>query len=734
MHLFSNINKMKSQFRTLACLVLLVFTGLVSSAQHSLSITILDSISGEPLAGATALLLKAKTGAAADAFGVLKLENIKSGDEQIRITYIGYTEKILSLNFPNAEKNITVLLAPSSNELEEVTISVSRTNSRIEDSPLKVEVLGKDDMNEENTIKPGNVASILGDISGIQIQQSSATSGNSNVRIQGLDGKYTQILRDGLPLYDGFSGGFGIMQLPPLDLKQIEIIKGSASTLYGGGAISGIINFVSRTPEKEPLSMITINQSTLMETNLNGFYSAKKDKIGLTIFSGVTRQSAVDVDKDGFSDVPELYNLVIHPRIFFYFNPKSTLAVGLSSIIENRQGGDMQVLKHKTDSLHTFFEENLTKRYTADAIFTFTSDQMNVLSIKGSASFFDLATAGNAYWFGGQQLNAFGELSYLIPRKKNELVFGINYQADMFYLNPADAVLFDSYQRQSLGGFIQETYKWKEKFFLEGGCRLDYHNVYGIHVLPSLAGLYKFDSHWYMRLGAGMGYKNPDLFSSSTVETDPSALLPLSNNLKSENSLGGNLEINYTGILFNKVTLLINHAFFYTYVQSPLLANTDTSGFVSYSNADGKIQTRGTDTYIRASFGRWEVYLGYTYTWADQHINAEKKPIYYTPRHRAAATVVYEIEEKWRFGLEGSYNGPQIREDGSKTKDYVFLAAMIEKKFKHLSLVLNGENLFDFRQTRFESIVLPPYSNPTFKTLWAPIDGRVINLSLLIKL
>src|SRR6202008_333350 len=101
---------------------------------------------------------------------------------------------------------------------------------------------------EENTIRPANIASILGDVSGGQIQQSSATSGNSNVRIQGLDGRYTQILRDGMPLYDGFSGGFGILTVPPLDLKQIELIKGSASTLYGGGAIGGLINLVSKRP------------------------------------------------------------------------------------------------------------------------------------------------------------------------------------------------------------------------------------------------------------------------------------------------------------------------------------------------------------------------------------------------------------------------------------------------------------------------------------------------------
>jgi iron complex outermembrane receptor protein/outer membrane receptor for ferrienterochelin and colicins len=92
-------------------------------------------------------------------------------------------------------------------------------------------VLGIEEMNDESTLKPGNIASIIGDMSGIQIQQSSAVSGNSNVRIQGLEGKYTQVLRDGMPLFEGYSGGFGILTIPPLDLRQVELIKGAASTL-----------------------------------------------------------------------------------------------------------------------------------------------------------------------------------------------------------------------------------------------------------------------------------------------------------------------------------------------------------------------------------------------------------------------------------------------------------------------------------------------------------------------
>ncbi|MCH5688458.1 Plug domain-containing protein [Niabella sp. W65] len=134
---------------------------------------------------------------------------------QLYFTALGYKEAQLTITIPYAFDTLTVPLAENEKELEEVTIvASSRNNLHIENSPLKVEVLGREEMEEESVIKPAGIASILGDVSGVQIQQSSAITGNANVRIQGLDGRYTQILKDGMPLYDGFSGGFGILSIP----------------------------------------------------------------------------------------------------------------------------------------------------------------------------------------------------------------------------------------------------------------------------------------------------------------------------------------------------------------------------------------------------------------------------------------------------------------------------------------------------------------------------------------
>lgn len=714
------------------CLVF-IFSVVAFAAfgQSNLNVSVKDSASQEVVIGATVFIQSLKIAASTGADGQATLKDVPDGTHELSISYPGYRTKTLQITTPL--QTLSILLSPDK-EMDEVVVSATRTNSRLDDSPLKVEVLGADDMDEENTIKPGNVASILGDVSGIQIQQSSAVSANSNVRIQGLGGKYTQMTRDGLPLYDGFSGGFGVMQIPPLDLKQVEIIKGSASTLFGGGAIGGVINFVSKAPKEESESIFTINQSTLKETNLNGYYAKRNGKIGISMFSGLTRQQAVDVNGDHFSDVPDVRNFTIHPRLFFYLNPRNTLVVGISSTNETRKGGDMTVLQQHADSTHRFFEQNVTERNTADLLFTSQMANKNTLSIKGSVSAFDRNLSTNLYKFDGRQVNGYSEISFLVPRAKNDLVAGVNLWADVYTNRQVDTAYLKGYEYYTIGGFVQNTFKYKEKLFVEAGLRADYHTRYGLFVLPRLSGLYKFNTHWYMRAGAGTGYKTPNPLVQQNTEVDLRKVMPSADNVTAERSIGLNAEVNYKARLGDEGSLQLNQAFFYTGIQNPVISQTDGLGITTLYNEQKPITSQGSDTYIRASHKAFELYLGYTYTYARNTFDNAQPFVTLTPLHRAAATLVYEIEGSWRFGLEGSYNGYQYLDDGSKSPDYFFVAAMIEKKFKQLSIVLNGENLLDARQTRYGSIVNAPYTNPSFKPLWGPIDGRIINLSVVFRL
>jgi outer membrane receptor for ferrienterochelin and colicins len=645
-------------------------------------------------------------------------------------TIIGYEKQTITAKGKTGW--ITVEMQKSESQLDEVTVVTStRNNQRIENSPLKVEVLGREEMDEESTIKPANIASIIGDVSGVQIQQTSATNGNSNVRIQGLSGQYTQILKDGMPLFEGFSGGLGALSIPPLDLKQVELIKGSASTLYGGGAIGGLINIISRKPNTKQDAVVIINASTLKEKNVNVYLAKKYKKVGYTFFGGYTNQGAVDVNKDGFSDVAKNVSINFHPKLFFYLTKNTTIAIGNNTSFENGIGGDIHYIHNEflVGGIQ-FYEKNNLARTTTDAVLTSTLAHHNKLEIKTSYNSFNREIITNVHQFKGQQNNFFSEASILIPYKKNNIVAGINFIHEQFVKKPSQYIPINNFSNSTFGLFVQNTMKLSEHTILEAGVRNDITQHYGNAFLPRVAFIHHINKHWGTRAGIGFGYKIPNAFNSQIADVPVQLILPIGNNVTAEKSIGYNAEINYK-YEWDKNEIFINHAFFLTNITSPIITNENVYGETYFLNAAKSISSKGFDTYIQLKLDELELYAGVTYTIANRNYLATNSFVPYTPQTRAALTAMQEIDGGWRAGIEASYNGFQRREDGTKTPAYVFIAGLVEKKFaKHFTAVLNCENLLDYRQSKVEALYTGSISAPKFKTLWAPIDGRVVNLAI----
>ncbi len=713
-------------------LLLLLLTANAYS-QNTFRAIVKDKKSKQPIIGVAAGD-KYGHGGTTDESGIVSLSGLNTGTATFYFSYTGYDPDSITVTLPdNTTHEIT--LTENERALDEVIIvSSTRTNERIENSPIKVEVLGSEEMGEENTIKPGNIASILGDVSGIQIQQSSAVSGNMNVRIQGLNGQYTQILRDGMPLYDGFSGGFGILQIAPLDLKQVELIKGSASTLYGGGAIGGLINLISKKPTEKQEAIFTLNATTLQEQNVNAYLAKRNKKFGYNLFAGYTHQNAVDVNRDHFSDVPELSSFTIHPRLFYYPESKTTVTLGYSGTFEQRMGGDMQVITGLPDSAHQYFEQNHTQRNTGELIFERALPGLVKLTVKGSASSFNRDIISNTLDVKGNQLNYYSEASVFIPQRKNNIVAGINTTGDNFKLkSSSDSIALKSNQNNAVGAFTQYSIHLPAQTTIEAGLRLDHTFQYGNFILPRIAAFHRFSDAWAMRAGAGLGYKTPNPLAVQVVDYPIDSLQSLPAGIKAERSAGYNIEANYRKDFKDEVSLFINHAFFLTQITDAVIATQTPGGSVYFGNAAKPVSTMGFDTYMKLTIKSLELYVGYTYTDAERKYLATNQFMPLTPRNRLAFTAVKTIEDKWRIGLEGSWTGTQYRDGDANTRPYFFTALMIERKFgKLLSIVLNGENLLDFRQSNYEPLYTGPKTDPYFRPLWAPIDGRVINLSVRI--
>src|SRR5690606_32349108 len=133
-------------------------------------------------------------------------------------------------------------------EVEDIIVHATRSGRRIQDEPIRVEVVNREEIMEKLLMTPGSIAMLVNETGGVRVQTTSPALGGSNIRMQGMNGRYTQLLADGLPLYGGSSSSLGVLQIAPTDLGQVEIIKGAASALYGPPALGGVINLTSRRP------------------------------------------------------------------------------------------------------------------------------------------------------------------------------------------------------------------------------------------------------------------------------------------------------------------------------------------------------------------------------------------------------------------------------------------------------------------------------------------------------
>jgi outer membrane receptor for ferrienterochelin and colicin len=314
---------------------------------------------------------------------------------------------------------------------------------------------------------------------------------------------------------------------------------------------------------------------------------------------------------------------------------------------------------------------------------------------------------------------------------KHSTVTGINFNGKNFIKKLPDSTKINNYQQQTIGLFAQDDWKITSKFTAQAGIRIDFNNQYGNFILPRLSLLYKLNNHFTTRLGGGLGYKIPTVFASEIDERDYPSII-VNNALNAETSSGINWDINFKQTIAGW-HLTVNQLFYITEINKPVTIVANPGWQLNFINQGKPLNTQGFETYIAATHDELEIYLGYTYTLARQLYSQTNPNVSLSARNKFASVIAYEFSEKFRAGIEAAYTGTQYLDNGSTTNPYLFAAAMLRYNLGKFAMVLNCENLFDYRQTRQENIVLPPTSNPGFKQIWAPLDGRVINLSVNFK-
>lgn len=612
-------------------------------------------------------------------------------------------------------------------EIDEIVVTSTRSRRSFEELPTRVEVLGGEEINEKANMKPGDIRMLLNESTGIYVQQTSATSFNSTIRMQGLDGKYTQLLRDGMPLYSGFSGGLSLLQIAPLDLRQVEVIKGANSTLYGGGAIAGLVNLVTRRPADEPDLSVLLNGTSAGGLDASAFYSASGDSTGTTVFASFNASEGYDPAGISLSAIPEFERWTLNPKLFVY-GQDSELILGVSLVKEDRLGGDMSYIAGNR-SQTAYYEDSSTFRFSSQLEYSQLLDSGNEIVIRNSISHFDRELLVPGFGFSGTQLSSFSEAHLLGNSNTVDWVVGLNIWTEEFDHDSGVLETQIDYDQQTAGIFAQGARTMSDDLTLEAGLRLDYDSDYGGFVLPRLSLLYTGIKDVSIRLGGGLGYKLPTPFSEEAERIQYRGLRPLQlSGLEAEESAGVNADINRSWQLSDSLSLDLNLLGFYTRVDNPLLLEMQDERFHAYKQPIPYIDTRGTEINAVWRWFDYKFFLGYTRADVEQHLRTEAREATLIPNDRVNMVFVYEKEDDIRIGLEAYYYSQQTLESGAKSPDYWIFGLMAEKIFSEdFSVFLNFENFGDTRQTRDGPIYTGSIANPEFVDIYAPLDGYVVN-------
>jgi outer membrane receptor for ferrienterochelin and colicins len=655
---------------------------------------------------------------------------LPAGEHVLRARLLGHARGSTRVEVrPGADTTVVVALREEAIETEGVVVLSTRTGRRIEDEPLRVEVLAREEIEEKMLMTPGDIAMMLNETSGLRVQTTSPSLGGANVRIQGLRGRYTQILSDGLPLYGGQSGSLGMLQIPPMDLAQVEVIKGVASALYGASALGGVVNLISRRPDDE--RELLLNRTTRGGTDAV-LWSAGElgERWGYTLLGGGHHQTRHDVSDDGWADLPGYRRAVVRPRVFWNDGEGRSLFATVGTTLEDRQGGTLPGATTPAGLRHP--EELETRRLDAGLVGRVLVADDRLLSVRASAM-----GQRHAHLFGDVRerdlhTTAFGELALTGTDRGHTWVVGAALQREGY--GARDVPRFD-YAHTIPSLFVQDEVSPAEWVTLSASGRLDAHSEYGAFLNPRLSVLLRPAGEWSARASLGTGYFAPTPFTEETEAFGLTRLEPLPG-LQAERARSASLDV---GRALGHLEL--NGTLFGSLIRDPLMLRAAGPGRVELFNADGPTRTYGTELLARFHEEPFHLTATYTYTRSTEQDPGTglRREVPLTPRHAAGLVGMWEAEDEGRVGVELYFTGRQALEANpyrAESRPYLVAGFLAERRIGRARLFLNAENLLDARQTRHDPLLLPARSPEGRWTTdaWAPLEGRTFNAGVRLDL
>ena len=708
----------------------------ITVAQQAARLTVRVESEGNPLA--QAMVVSGIDIIPTSAAGIAKL-TLNPGTRLVKVRMIGFRPDSVSLKLVAGQDTTVIFdLRPVAEELEQMFVTSTRGVKRLEDEPVRVEVLGGDDVAEKTEMRPQDLKGFLTEMAGVRMQTTSAATGAAGVRLQGLKPRYSLLLADGLPLYGNGGIGLDLLQMPPADLKQIEVVKGPASALYGSNALGGTINLISKRPGAE--SDVLAHGTS--EAGGNGFGWVSKrvsDSFGYTGVIGVHTQGARDSDEDGWLELPEVKRVEVRPRLFFGAPGGGSTFLTFGTTIEDRKGG----FANGAAPDNSAYTENVsTRRGDVGLTTSKVAGTGGVLELRGSYNFNAIDHSFGTVAENTHRSTAFGELSYSLTSTYNQFMVGAAVDGDIAKVKGPSATSAAGtpvdYTFITPALFLQNAWSVSDPLSFTFTARGDMHSEYGAFFSPRLSMLYKPIDDWSVRLSATRGFYAPTPFIE---DVDPVGAHTVNGfgsgetrTVTAEIAEYGSADVHGTVGPFE-----LNGTLFGSIIHHPVIALPDQGARYQLTNSINAYSARGIELFGVYDLEPLFITALYTYTDSRERLDRTSSietAAPYSPRHTGGVDITWEDAERGTWiALESFFTSRQrLTDDPSRavSKPYAVTGILFSQKVGHFKFFANIENLTDVRQTNYSPLVLPTRAADGRWTVtpWAPLEGRNFSIGV----
>ena len=629
-------------------ILLLTLTSIKNLAQENGSISGKISSNLVVVSLANIVLLNTEKATISDTLGNYKIENLIESSYKIQISAMGFeTIRKTILVKKNENLSLNFELKKIENQLNEVVISGTLKAVKRLESPVPVEVYSPVFFKKNPT---PSIYEALQNVNGVRPQLNCGVCNTGDIHINGLEGPYTLVLIDGMPIVSSLSTVYGLSGIPNSLVERIEIVKGPASSLYGSEAVGGLINIITKNPINAPLFSADFFTTSYLENNLDlgmKFKIGEKTTsiIGLNYFKYGNR---VDNDHDNFTDVTLSDRISLFQKWSFSRPENRIFTIAARGVYEDRFGGDMRWERKYRGGNEIYGESIYTKRGELLGSYQLPTAEKIMFSFSGNVHFQD-SRYGTTSYIANQKI-AFGQLTWDKKIGQHDLLFGTALRYNYYDDNtPATSNSNGGNKAESTflpGVFLQDEIAFNEKNKLLLGLRYDYNSIHGAIFTPRIAYKLKINDNNIIRLNAGTGFRVVNLFTEDHAALTGSREVEIKNDLKPEQSLNVNLNYIRKFNFENGTFIGVETSAFYTRFSNKIVTDYESDpNKIIYDNINGYAISQGITSNIDVNFTNGlKIITGISFLDNRNIENGKSERPFLTERFTATWNVSYKIK------------------------------------------------------------------------------------------